>query len=350
MGGLFNIINVPLGYVMEFIAGLTGGSFAAAVFIFTLLINIALIPLSVKSQKSSVQQARIKPKLDELKKQCGDDRQKYSQEMQKLYREENISMSGGCLPMILRLLLMLSIYTLILSPLTYMTGIDKTEIQNVTSTVSTAMNDIKEKDEAKYNDLAKQINWREGGNNELSIVSIIRNEKDVLADILTEKQYDKIRKDLEDIAKKDKEADIDYTFISKKIDLTQKPEFSFDIFNKWQPIWLMPIMAFAAQMLSSLISTRMQKKVNPDAPNMSFMMFTMPLISLFIGFSLPGGVAFYWACSSIVGGAIQAGVQHYYGPHKMLARERAKDIMRQYNFEQTQLKKLGNATETEKKD
>ena len=84
MGGLFNIINVPLGYVMEFIAGLTGGSFAAAVFIFTLLINIALIPLSVKSQKSSVQQARIKPKLDELKKQCGDDRQKYSQEMQKL--------------------------------------------------------------------------------------------------------------------------------------------------------------------------------------------------------------------------------------------------------------------------
>ena len=118
-------INKPLGWVLEFIANLMGGNFAASIFLFTLLINLALIPLSIKSQKSSVQQTRIKPKLDDLKKRYGDDKQKYSAAMQKLYQEENVSMSGGCLPMILRLVLMMSIYWIIMSPLTYLMGVDK---------------------------------------------------------------------------------------------------------------------------------------------------------------------------------------------------------------------------------
>ena len=111
MQTLFNIINIPFGWALEFLSGLFGGNFAAAVFFFTLLINVILIPLSIKSQKSSVQQTRIKPKLDELKKKYGDDKQKYSEAMQKLYQEENVSMSGGCLPMVLRLVLMMSIYS-----------------------------------------------------------------------------------------------------------------------------------------------------------------------------------------------------------------------------------------------
>lgn len=117
MQALFNIINKPMGWVLEAMAGMFGGNFAAAVFFFTLVINLVLIPLSIKSQKSSVQQTRIKPKLDELKKRYGDDKQKYNEAMQKLYQEENVSLSGGCLPMILRLVIMMSIYWLIMSPL-----------------------------------------------------------------------------------------------------------------------------------------------------------------------------------------------------------------------------------------
>ena len=70
---LFDIINKPLAWVLQNLATVFGGNFAAAVFVFTLLINLALVPLSIKSQKSSVQQTRIKPKLDDLKKRYGDD-------------------------------------------------------------------------------------------------------------------------------------------------------------------------------------------------------------------------------------------------------------------------------------
>ena len=72
------------------------------------------------------------------------------------------------------------------------------------------------------------------------------------------------------------------------------------------------------------------------------MMLTMPLISLFIGFGLPGGVSFYWACSSIIGGAIQVAVQYAYGPHKMLSSTRAKELSKQCDFEAGQIEKLSS--------
>lgn len=299
-----SFINKPFGWILESIAGLVGGNFAASIFLFTLLINLILIPLSIKSQKSSVQQTRIKPKLDELKRRYGDDKQRYNAEMQKLYQEENVSMSGGCLPLILRLIFMMSIYWIILSPLTYLMHIDKNVISEAVKTLGTT---------------AKS-------GSELAVIDAVRNGTiDSPA----------IAKTLESI---------NFEFFG--INLTQTPNFSFNIFNDFQTIWIMPIIAFGAQILSSLLSMAMQKKINPDAPSMNSMLLMMPLISLFIGFSLPGGVTFYWACSSLIGGLIQTGIQFYYGPHKMLARERIKELKKQSAFEEGQIKKLGS-TETE---
>ncbi len=301
MQTIFNIINIPLGWVLEFLAGIFGGNFAASVFVFTLLANLAFIPLSIKSQKSSVQQTRIKPKLDELKKRYGDDKQKYSEAMQQLYQEENVSMSGGCLPMVLRMVIMLSIYWLIMSPLTYLLHIDS-------ATISEA---------------SKQLGIAANARGELQIIEAVRSGSLNIPEIAN------------------KLGTLNFNFFG--INLTQTPKFSFDIFNDAQLIWVMPIIAFLAQMLTSVLSTLMQKKINPDAPNMMGMMLTMPLISLFIGFTLPGGVTFYWACSSLIGGFIQLGVQQFYGPHKMLSRERLKELNKECDFEETQIKKINQA-------
>lgn len=303
MQTLFNIINIPFGWALEFLSGLFGGNFAAAVFMFTLLINVLLIPLSIKSQKSSVQQTRIKPKLDELRKKYGDDKQKYNEAMQKLYQEEGVSLSGGCLPMVLRLVLMMSIYYLIMSPLTYLVHLDSSVISEA----------------------AKQLGTTANARAELQIIEAVRNGTI----------------DFPQIA--DKLGAIDFNFFG--IDLTQTPKFSFDIFHDAQLIWIMPIIAFLAQMLTSAISLVMQKKINPDSPNMAGMMLTMPLLSLFIGFTLPGGVAFYWACSSLIGGLIQVGVQQFYGPQKMLSRERLKELNKECDFEASQLKKIKGTAE-----
>ena len=293
---MFDFINKPLGYVLRFFADICGGNFAAAVLIFTVFINLLLIPLSIKSQKSTVQQTRIKPKLDELKKLCGDDKQKYNMEMQKLYQEEGVSMSGGCLPMIIRLLLMMSIYSLINRPLTYLMGVSD-----------------------------KAINAAEklmGGKNitELKIIDAVAHGKIESPEIA------------------EKLDTIDFSLFG--LDLTQTPKFGFDFANDFQWIWLIPIGAFLAQILTSIVSMAIQKKNNPEAPSMAGMMLTMPLISLFIGFGLPGGVGFYWICSSLIGGFIQSGIQLLYGPHRMLASYRKKEIAKQLDFENKQIQKL----------
>ncbi len=345
---LFDIINKPLAWVLQNLAALFSGNFAAAVFVFTLLINLALIPLSVKSQKSSVQQTRIKPKLDDLKKRCGDDRQKYSEGMQKLYQEEGVSMSGGCLPLILRLVLMMSIYWLIMSPLTYMSGVNKNKIDNVNSVITSSMQELKKQDEDKYIEYKERLNFdiEKNARNELGVVNIVRGDTEILEEILSEDEYNKIKDDLADIMAKDKESNIDYSLFSDKLNLTESPKWSWNIFNDAQLIWILPFMAFASQMLSSVLSMRMQKKINPEAPSMTGMMLTMPLISLFIGFGFPGGVTFYWTCSSLIGGLIQIGVQNFYGPHKMLSRERAKELVQRCDFEADKMKKI-NLTENE---
>ena len=333
MQGLFNIINIPLGYIMRFLADFLGGNFAAAVFAFTLIINLALIPLSIKSQKSAVQQARIKPKLDDLKKRYGDDKQKYSEAMQKLYQEENVSMSGGCLPMFIRLAIMMSIYWLIMSPLTYMAGVDKAQVKTVNTAITEGMEDLKKENPDKYEEINKKITWSaSNSNNQLGIVKVIRECPEVVEEILSKKEYNKIKDDLDDIIKTDAKTNISYDLLG--IDLTQTPHFSFNIFKDAQPIWLIPICAFLAQMLTSIISMFIQKRDNPDAPNMAGMMLTMPLISLFIGFTLPGGVGFYWICSSLVGGLMQPVLQTVYGPNKMLAKERVKELTTRADFEE----------------
>ena len=203
--------------------------------------------------------------------------------------------------MVLRMVIMLSIYWLIMSPLTYLLHIDS-------ATISEA---------------SKQLGIAANARGELQIIEAVRSGSLNIPEIAN------------------KLGTLNFNFFG--INLTQTPKFSFDIFNDAQLIWVMPIIAFLAQMLTSVLSTLMQKKINPDAPNMMGMMLTMPLISLFIGFTLPGGVTFYWACSSLIGGFIQLGVQQFYGPHKMLSRERLKELNKECDFEETQIKKINQA-------
>lgn len=297
---MFDFLLKPLGWILEQFSYLFNGNFAAAVFVFTVFINVILIPLNVKTQKSSVAQTRIKPKLDELKKKYGDDRQKYSIEMQKLYQEENVSMSGGCLPMLIRFPIMIGVYQVVLKPLSYIMGIPAATIN------------------------AAQEALNISGRNQYMI------QTGIIARI------DEISAKFPELAEAVEK--VDFNFLG--IDLTSTPKFNIDVINNWNINWLIPIMAFAAAMLTSLVSLAIQKRANPDAPNMAGMMLTMPLISLFIGFTVSCAAGFYWACSSLVSGAIQSILQIFYGPNKLIASAQTKELYKRYKDEQ---KKKDNA-------
>lgn len=110
MNSIFDIIGVPFQYVLNFFHMFTGGTYALAILVFTIAINAAMIPLTVKQQKSMAKQARLRPKLDALQKKYGDDRVKMANAQQELYQNENISPTGGCLPMFIRMLVLMGVY------------------------------------------------------------------------------------------------------------------------------------------------------------------------------------------------------------------------------------------------
>lgn len=300
---IFNtILNKPIGLILKFFSDITGENFALAVLLFTVLINLCLLPLTVKSQKSNAQQTRIKPRIDLLRKKYADDKNKLNMEMSKLYQDEKVSAAGGCLPMVIRMVFMMSIYYCVTRPLSIMLGISDTLITTATETLN------------NLGIVASNANY-----NELLVLGNL-NQLDPSSEIYQKAQS--------------------LNFNLFGLDLTQKPTFSINIFGDFQWIWLIPLLSFATSMLTSLVQLKMQKKINPDAPNMAGMMLTMPLVSLWIAFTVPGAVGLYWIYSNLVAGGLQIIISHIYSPYKIIANDYAKAAIKRKEEEKTRITRI----------
>lgn len=288
---LDTIFNKPIGLILKFFSDISGGNFALAVFLFTLIVNLALIPLSIKSQRTSAQQTRIKPKLDSLKKKYGDDQARLNQETSRLYQEEKISAASGCLPLLIRMIFLMAIFYSITRPLTIILGLPSDQITAATDALK-ALGDV---GKSTYQELAILGNLSELGAAGAPIQAALES------------------------------SNLDFTLFG--LDLTATPHFSINIFNDFQMIWLIPLASFAAAMLTTIINMQLQKKANPDAPRMTGMMLLMPLISLWIAFTVPAAVGLYWVYSNIISGFIQIIVSQIYSPYKIIANDQAKAVL-----------------------
>lgn len=375
-------ISKAMGWVLAQLSGLVGHNFALSVFVFTVLVNVVMLPLTLKSQKSTAKQAKLKPKLDALKKKYGNDKQKYSQAMNELYQKEGVSMSGGCLPMFIRLFVMLGVYWAVVSPFTYVSGVDTNALSAAkewTSYVKVVESgEIAEADwtvlgiETKIADETIIANAQSFGMDTQTyakaniIDTVYKDGKEAAND--AEKNVEKaVKKKLEVFREAEvadaisKHAVVKDAFVKNggsleqigKIDfdmfginLAETPEFSWN-FSNFQTIWLIPIISFATAMLSSIVSLKIQKKVNPDAPSMAGMMLIMPLFSLYIAFTVPGAVGFYWACSNVVSGGLQAVTQLLYSPSVIIAKEQGKSVVNRAKKEQARIDRVNSQVKDE---
>lgn len=361
-------ISNAMGWVLARLSGLFGHNFAASVFAFTVLVNLLMLPLTLKTQKSTAKQAKLKPKLDALKKKYGNDRQKYSQAMNDLYAKEQVSMSGGCLPMFIRLFIMIGVYWAVASPFTYVSQIEPSAVNAAkewTAYVRTAESSavaasdwealgletvmqeegvvsaaeqngqtpeyyaklailnraaVMDSNSVTKGSPEERVRTAISSNRvlrEVEIAGYILKDRTETYRPVVESVFVANGGEISEIGK------INFNLFG--IDLTQMPDFSWN-FSNWQAIWIIPILSFVTSMLTSVISMVIQKKANPDAPSMAAMMLIMPLFSLYIAFKVPGAVGFYWACSNIVAGGVQAATQLLYGPSEVIAREQGKTV------------------------
>ncbi len=111
--GILWFIAQPIFWLLEHIHTLLG-NWGWSIIVLTVLIKLAFFPLSAASYKSMARMRAVSPKLQALKEQYGDDRQKMSQAMMELYKKERINPLGGCLPIVVQMPVFLALYWVLL--------------------------------------------------------------------------------------------------------------------------------------------------------------------------------------------------------------------------------------------
>lgn len=105
-----DILISPLVNMLLLLYGALGNSFVMAIIVATIVIRLITLPLTLPQQRNSRKMAELAPQLEELKKKYGNDRNKFAQAQMALYKENKVNMFGGCLPLILQLVIMIAFY------------------------------------------------------------------------------------------------------------------------------------------------------------------------------------------------------------------------------------------------
>lgn len=270
MGSIFDIINVPLGYLFRIIYLLVG-NYGWTLVIFTIVTKLLLTPLTVKQQKSTQQMQKIQPRLQELQKKYQYDKEKLNQETMKLYKDNNINPASGCLPLLIQFPILIGLYNIIRSPLTYVLQLGKQGLPSL----------------GEVHDALTALGSQVAANDQIKIAAEMSHYKpELLA------RFQNIRF-------------IDFNFFG--LNLAETPNSVLSFLGERPgyaiPIILIPILAgLTTFLVSKMTQTQTTTQPAADAPGgntMQMMTYLFPFMTVFFSFSLPAGLGFYWILSNL---------------------------------------------------
>ncbi len=123
MNAIFGFFARIIGWVLSALYGVID-NYGISIIVLTLLIRLAMVPLYAKQMKSSAKMSEAQSKIKDIQTRYANNREKMNEEMQKLYSEEGINPTSGCLPLLIQMPILLGLFQLLRNPLTYMTGPD----------------------------------------------------------------------------------------------------------------------------------------------------------------------------------------------------------------------------------
>ena len=282
------IITVPFGYLLSFLYQFTN-SYGLALILFAVLVKIILFPISAKSKKSTMKMSRLSPRLQEIQKKYPNDQQKQNEAMQALYKEEVVSMGGGCLWSLVPLLILWPLYAVVRQPIVYMLH-EEAEVAQQIVTIIKEQAPALFSSNAYYDQMiaAQQIP---------SFVEAIKTAIPTISEATL--------------------AGVNFSFLG--IDMGSIPQFNVFGWNAYDwahiGLFVVPVLSAASQVLSMFISQKMNNSVvtNKDGvqdeetakntqanQSMKDMIWMMPLMSLWIGFTVPAALSLYWFVQGLV--------------------------------------------------
>lgn len=136
---MFNFIANVFGYLLNFLYNLLN-NYGLAIIIFSILVKLILLPLTLKQQKTMEKTNKMQDEMKALQFKYKNDPEKLNKEMMDMYKRENMSPFSGCLSSIVQLILILAVFYLVRSPLTYMKKVDVNLINDYTNQLETKTN------------------------------------------------------------------------------------------------------------------------------------------------------------------------------------------------------------------
>ena len=279
---MFEFFANIFGYLLQFLYTLVN-NYGLAIILFTLIIKLLLLPLSIKQQKTMKKSSELQEKVKVMQFKYKNDPEKLNKEMMNLYKTENVSPFSGCLTSIIQMLLLLSIFYLVRSPLTFMENIPQENINTYIQQL---------KDEGKVI------------SNVYPEIDLIR-ETELLKEKNPEDQF--IEK-----------TNIKMNFLG--LDLSKIPQQNMTDYT----VYIIPVLYILSSFISIRITTAKQQKDKEDKKSKNIdgntgkeieeennemdavmqtnkmMSWFVPIMSISIAFIAPLGLALYWLISNIL--------------------------------------------------
>lgn len=136
---MFAFIANIFGYLLNFLYTILN-NYGLAIIIFSILVKLILLPLTTKQQKTMEKTTKMQDEMKALQFKYKNDPEKLNKEMMDMYKRENMSPFSGCLSSIVQLILILAVFYLVRSPLTYMKKVDVNIISEYTNKLETKTN------------------------------------------------------------------------------------------------------------------------------------------------------------------------------------------------------------------
>jgi membrane protein insertase, yidC/oxa1 family len=275
---MFNFFANIFGYILEWIYLLVK-NYGLAIIIFSVLVKIVMLPISIRQQKTMKKNEKIQKELKILQIKHKGNPERLNQETMELYKRENVNPFGGCFTIIIQFILLISMFYLVKSPLTYMQKIDNNVIENEIVEI-------------------KKVNGEESiskGYPEMSVIKYLKQNND------TENQMY-----------------INMDFLG--LDLSKVPQENF---GDWK-VFVIPVLYVISSILSIKLTTNMtnkkkeekekkeekallteENKAEMDQEEMAAQMnksmsLMMPILSVSVSLIAPLGLALYWLINNII--------------------------------------------------
>lgn len=263
MAGILGFFSDIFGYILNWIYNIDFiRNYGVAIIIFTILIKVILLPITIKQQKTMKKTAKIQEESKKIQEKYKGNQEKINQEMLDLYKREKMSPCSGCFSGIIQIILLLSVFYLVSQPLTHMRKVDNELVENYINEIKT--------ENAEQNTMYPQIN-------------VIKQKGST-----------------------DERVYINMDFLG--LDLSNVPSGALNNIK----VYIIPALYVITSIISIRISTRATRKPKEETKdgeqtevdlatqmnkNMSFV---MPIMSVMIAMVAPLGLALYWLTNNIL--------------------------------------------------